>query len=102
MADPLIPLVGEEGYGGPWWYIQPVVYTTNHKIVKVGVLVRAEELRIDGEVELCFCETDSDLQPWDRLGDAKQPLTDLYDKATVWVYGDFDLRAPERLENWPE
>jgi len=70
--------------------------------ILAAVLVRAEELRIGGPADLCFCETDSDLQPWDRLGNAKQPLTDLYDAATVWVYGDFDLRAPERPENWPE
>ena len=67
----------------------------------LAVLVRAEELRGAGETDLCFCETDADLQPWDKHGRAKQPLTDLYDTAIVWVYGDFDLRAPERPESWP-
>ena len=69
--------------------------------ILAAVLVRAEELRRAGEAGLCFCETDSDLQPWDKHGDVKRPLTDLYDTAAVWVYGDFDLRAPERPENWP-
>jgi hypothetical protein len=68
--------------------------------ILAAVLVRAEELRRAGEADLCFCETDTDLQPWDRRGDAKQPLTDLYDAAALWVYSDFDLRAPERPENW--
>ncbi len=66
--------------------------------ILAAVLVRAEELRGEGEADLCFCETDTDLQPWDKHGNAKQPLTDLYDTAKVWVYGDFDLRAPERPE----
>ena len=70
--------------------------------ILAAVLVRAEELRNKGEVDLCFCETDADLQPWDKHGNPKQPLTDLYDTAIVWVYGDFELHAPERPENWPE
>jgi hypothetical protein len=69
--------------------------------ILAAVLIRAEELRRTGEVDLCFCETDADLQPWDRNGDAKQRLTDLYDAVAVWVYGDFELSAPERPENWP-
>ena len=69
--------------------------------ILAGVLVRAEELRNVGERDLCFCETDSDLQPWDKKGNPKQTLTDLYDTAQVWVYSDFDLRAPERPPNWP-
>lgn len=68
--------------------------------ILAAVLVRAGELRQVGEVDLCFCEMDSDLQPWDKHGNAKQPLTDLYDNATLWVYGDFSLRAPERPEQW--
>lgn len=42
------------------------------------VLVRAEEPGIAEERDLCFCETDADLQPWDKNEDPKQPLTDLY------------------------
>jgi len=48
-----------------------------------AVLGRAEELRARGETDLCFCEMDADLQPWDKNGDAKQPLTELYDRAGV-------------------
>ena len=70
--------------------------------ILAAILVRAEELRTSGESDICFCEIDKDLQPWDRQGDAKQPLTRLYDAAAVWVYGDFNLRKPERPENWPD
>ncbi len=69
--------------------------------ILAAVLVRAEELRRESGIELSFCEMDADLQPWDKHGDVKQPLTDLYDTAGVWVYGDFDLRAPERPKHWP-
>jgi len=71
------------------------------KPILAAVLERAGELREAGESDLCSCEMDADLQPWDRNGAAKQPLTNLYDAAAVWVYGDFELRAPERPENWP-
>jgi hypothetical protein len=70
--------------------------------ILAAVLIRAEELRSAGETDLCFCETDADLQPWDKKGDAKQPLTNLYDSASVWVYGDFEMRDPERPDDWPE
>jgi hypothetical protein len=70
--------------------------------ILAAVLVRAEELRANGELDLCFCETDADLQPWDKRGEAKHPLVDLYDEAHVWVYGDFDLSVPERPEHWPQ
>ena len=70
--------------------------------ILAAILVRAGELRAAGETELCFCETDTDLQPWDRKGNSKQPLTDLYSSALVWVYGDFDMAAPERPAKWSE
>jgi hypothetical protein len=60
-------------------------------LAAVLVLVRAEELRGAGDSELCFCETDAVLQPWDKRGDAKRPLTDLYDAAQAWVYGDLEF-----------
>jgi hypothetical protein len=69
--------------------------------ILAGVLGRAAELRKQEETELCFCVTDADLQPWDRRGDAKQPLTGLYDEALIWVYGDFSMNAPERPDRWP-
>jgi hypothetical protein len=70
--------------------------------ILAAVLVRAEQLRDDGADEIAFCELDSDLQPWDKNGEAKQPLTSLYDSAHVWVYGDFALRSPERPETFPD
>jgi hypothetical protein len=69
--------------------------------ILAAVLVRAEELRSAGASDLCFCEIDAGLQPWDKRGDAKRPLTDLYDAVQVWVYGDFDLNSPERPDRWP-
>jgi len=67
--------------------------------ILAAVIVRAEELRGAG-FDLCFCEADSNLQPWDKHGEPKQQLTDLYDAAQVWVYGDFQMRTPERPANW--
>lgn len=69
--------------------------------ILAAVLVRAEELRSQGEEDLCFCETDSDLQPWDRDRKAKEPLKSVYDSAGVWVYGNFGMTAPERPKHWP-
>jgi hypothetical protein len=69
--------------------------------ILAAILVRSEELRHAGTVDFCFCEIDADLQPWDKRGGAKQPLTDLYDKAGLWVYGDFDMREPQRPKSWP-
>lgn len=70
--------------------------------ILAALLIRAEELTSAGETDLCFCETDADLQPWDKKGDSKQLLTTLYDAASVWVYGDFDMKAPERPNDCPE
>jgi hypothetical protein len=70
--------------------------------VLAAVLIRADELRQAGERELAFCQLDSDLQPWDKNGDAKPKLTDLYDRANVWVYGDFLMHGPEMPLNWYE
>jgi hypothetical protein len=60
--------------------------------ILAAILVRAEELRDAGETDVCFCEIDADLQPWDKRGGSKQPLMGLYDAADVWVYGDFEFR----------
>jgi hypothetical protein len=67
----------------------------DHAIL-AGVLVRSSRLWAAGERGISFCEADADLQPWDRFGNAKPPLTDAYDKAHVWVYGDFTLAHPPR------
>lgn len=69
--------------------------------ILAAVLVRADQLRAAGEAEFCFCELDGDLQPWDRKGRSKQPLTALYDRAQIWVYGDFSMKSPERRPDWP-
>ena len=70
--------------------------------VLAAVLVRARELWDAGEHELCFCELDGDLQPWDKYGNAKAPLVEFYEGARIWVYGDFELLAPERPADWSE
>jgi hypothetical protein len=70
--------------------------------ILAAVLVRADELRLGGDAELAFCELDSDLKPWDKDGNRRVQLADLYDTAGIWVYGDFRLEGPvERPAGWP-
>jgi len=69
--------------------------------ILASILVKAEKLKKTGIERLSFCEADSDLQPWDKVGDAKEPLTSLYDRSSVWVYQDFLLEKPEMPEDWP-
>jgi hypothetical protein len=69
--------------------------------ILAAVLVRAEALRDSGEGDVCFCELDGDLQPWDKNGHGKQPLAALYDSARVWVYGDFAMENPPRRPTFP-
>ena len=64
--------------------------------ILAGVLVSVARLWNAGERALSFCETDSDLQPWDKDGRAKSSLKKAYDQAHVWVYGDFTLTEPQR------
>jgi hypothetical protein len=59
----------------------------DHAIV-AGILTLASRLWNSGERALSFCETDADLQPWDRYGNNKLPLQAVYEHAHVWVYGD--------------
>ncbi len=68
--------------------------------ILAAVLVRAERLHKEGFSEVFFCESDTDLQPWDRQGNAKQPLSRLYDDAHLWVYRDFVLATPIRPPGW--
>jgi hypothetical protein len=70
--------------------------------ILAAVLGRAEELREASITDLWLCETDADLQPWDKHGEAKHPLVHFYNEAAVWVYGDFNLDWPERPPDWPE
>ena len=64
--------------------------------ILAGVLVSAARLWNARERGILFCEADSDLQPWDRYGQAKPPLKDAYDRSQVWVYRDFTLTEPQR------
>ena len=64
--------------------------------ILAAILVRAEELWEDGERDLVFAELDGDLQPWDRDGNPKPRLLELYKAAHVLVYGDFELATRKR------
>jgi hypothetical protein len=68
--------------------------------ILAAILVRANELWAEGERDLAFAELDGDLQPWDRDGNPKRQLVELYDAAHIWVYGDFELLTPERPSDW--
>lgn len=69
--------------------------------ILAAVLVKSEELRQDGYLWVGFCELDSDLQPWDKLGARKPILSNLYNDSRVWVYGDFLLEEINKLpEDW--
>ncbi len=67
--------------------------------VFAAVLVKAKELRQTGCNWVGFCELDSDLQPWDKFGDRKPILSDLYNDSRIWVYGDFSLQDVNNLPN---
>lgn len=66
-----------------------------------AILVKAEMLKEEGVTRLAFCEADSDLQPWDRVGEAKQPLVSFYDDRGIWVYSDFLMQNPTMPTDWP-
>ena len=70
--------------------------------ILAAVLVRAQALRDLGADDVSFCELDGDLQPWDKNGRSKQPLTAFYDAAGVWVYGDFAMENPPRRSGFPD
>jgi hypothetical protein len=67
--------------------------------ILAAVLVQAETLSANGDA-VSFCTLEADLQPWDRNGRCSD-LTDLFDDAGVWVFGDFLMRNPTRPETWP-
>jgi hypothetical protein len=71
----------------------------DHAIL-ASILVRSSNLWDAGEREISFCEADADLQPWDRYGNAKPTLTAVYEKAHVWVYGDYTLTQPPRRKDF--
>jgi predicted nucleic acid-binding protein len=59
--------------------------------VLAATLVKSQELQQQGHRWAGFCELDSDLQPWDKTGNRKPILSDLYNDARIWVYADFRL-----------
>ncbi|MGB6941950.1 MAG: hypothetical protein WBE37_06125 [Bryobacteraceae bacterium] len=71
----------------------------DHAIL-AGVLVSSSRLWAAGERGISFCEADADLQPWDKNGNVRPLLTDAYDEAHVWVYGDFTLAQPPRSKDF--
>lgn len=68
--------------------------------ILAGVLVAASRLWAAGERRISFCESDWDLRPWDKNGHTKPALSAAYDRAHVWVYGDFTLTDPQRPRNF--
>jgi predicted nucleic acid-binding protein len=69
--------------------------------VLAAVIGKAEELQQEGYPWVGFCELDSDLQPWDKSGHRKPILSDLYDTARIWVYGNFLVEEIAELpDNW--
>jgi predicted nucleic acid-binding protein len=71
--------------------------------ILAAVLVRAQALRNLGAEDICFCELDHHLRPWEKeTRQTKQPLTALYDAAGVWVYGDFVMGTPPKRPGFPE
>jgi hypothetical protein len=77
------------------WRMEPF-----DQAILAAVLVTGERLRDAGEEDVCFCELDGDLQPWDKGGNAKQPLLGLYEAAKVRVYGGSELDAASRPHGW--
>jgi predicted nucleic acid-binding protein len=69
--------------------------------ILASIIVKAEILKRDGVDRFAFCEADSDLQPWDKLGARKEPLASVYDQTAIWVYQDFLLERPEMPEGFP-
>ena len=59
--------------------------------VLAAILVQAENLRGLGYSQTIFCELDSDLQPWNKLGERKPILSNLYDCSQVLVKGNFSF-----------
>lgn len=71
--------------------------------VLAATLVKSEELQQQGHHWVGFCELDSDLQPWDKSGDRKPILSDLYHNSRIWVYADFRLEELDALpDDWTQ
>lgn len=59
--------------------------------ILAAVIVKSEELQQEGYSWVGFCELDSDLQPWNKSGEPKTILSNIYNQANVRVYADFLL-----------
>jgi hypothetical protein len=69
--------------------------------ILAAMLVKSEELQREGHLLVGFCELDSDLQPWDKSGNWKPILRDLYNDARIWVYRDFLVEDADDLpQEW--
>ncbi|MGD1930571.1 MAG: hypothetical protein ACFB12_16835 [Leptolyngbyaceae cyanobacterium] len=68
--------------------------------ILAAILVKAEVCQQDGYSWVGFCELDTDLQPWDKSGNRKPILSELYDNARVWVYQDFLLEDVNALPDY--
>jgi len=67
--------------------------------ILAAVIVKSEELLQEGYPWTCFCELDSDLQPWDKSGFRKPILSELYENAKILVRGDFLI---EEINDLPD
>lgn len=112
LADSLKDLCAQKGV--EVFHVEEEMWLRNTELSHLGlqlqpfdqailacILVKAEMLQLQGVVRLAFCEADSDLQPWDKAGESKEPLLKLYDQAAIWVYGDFLMQRPPMPEKWP-
>ncbi|HEY4393181.1 MAG TPA: hypothetical protein VGP64_03920, partial [Polyangia bacterium] len=69
--------------------------------VLAAVLGRADQLSRDGGAQFAFCEKDKHLQPWDKGGNSKPELLELYKARRIQVYGDFDMTFRDRPLDGP-
>ena len=67
------------------------------RAVLATVLTKGRSLRDSGETDVCFCELDSKLWPWEKKRTSQQraEFKKLYDYAGVRVYPDFTLTSPD-------
>ena len=70
--------------------------------ILAAILVQADQIRKKEGATLSFCTLDNDLQPFDRSGNQRKLLRELYDACSVWVFADFAMQVPSRPENWPQ
>jgi predicted nucleic acid-binding protein len=59
--------------------------------ILAAILVKAGDLTKLGATELFFCELDGDLLPFDRTGQPRKVLADLYRQSGIAVRRDFEV-----------